>query len=208
MFAPDQDLETFSAGLFDQWGIGDATRNDGILFLILRTDREARIELGKGYAGEWQFEANSVMQNGVIPEFKKEDYVAGIRAGVTGTIEKIARPFHAGAEPPEPKGGVSGWWAALIFAPLLLVGLVRRLKARLARCPQCGARGITTESRTLQAATRTQTGQGERVTDCPSCGYHGVVPFTIPMRSDRDKSSSGSSFGGGSSGGGGASGKW
>lgn len=208
MFAPDQDVETFAAGLFDQWGIGDKTRNDGILFLILRADREARIELGKGYAGEWQSEAKSVMQNDVLPEFRKEDYVAGIRAGVTGTIETIARPFHAGAEPPDPKDGVSAWWAALIFVPILLVGLFRRLKAKLARCPQCGARGISVQTHTLQAATTTHPGLAERITDCPSCGYHGVTSITLPMLSKRDKSSSGGGFGGGSSGGGGATGKW
>ncbi|MDQ2088335.1 TPM domain-containing protein [Marimonas arenosa] len=208
MFAPDQDLETFAAGLFDQWGIGDKDRNDGILFLVLLADRETRIELGKGYAGEWQFEANWIMEREILPQFKKENYVTGIRYGVETLIEKIARPFHAGAEPPKRKGGVSAWWLLLIFVPILLVGAVRNLKARLAKCPQCGARGVKTEDTTVEAATRTSEGRGEHVTDCPKCGYHGVESYTISRISSSRRSSSGSSFGGGSSGGGGASGKW
>lgn len=211
MFAPDQDLETFAAGLFDQWGIGDKDRNDGILFLVLLADRETRIELGKGYAGEWQFEANWIMEREVLAQFKKDDYVSGIRFGVEALDEKIARPFHAGAEPPERKGGVSGWWIALIFVPILLVGFFNGLKDKLAsmrKCPQCGQRKLHVSRKVLEAATRTTTGRGERITDCANCGYHRAMPYTISRISSSRSSSSGSGFGGGSSGGGGASGRW
>ncbi len=41
--------ETFATALFNHWGIGDATRNDGVLFLVSRFDRDMRIEVGSGY---------------------------------------------------------------------------------------------------------------------------------------------------------------
>ena len=34
-YAPDETLEEFATNLFNDWGIGDATRNDGILVLVL-----------------------------------------------------------------------------------------------------------------------------------------------------------------------------
>ncbi|MDU8926648.1 TPM domain-containing protein [Alisedimentitalea sp. MJ-SS2] len=210
MFAPDLSLEEFAAGLFDQWGIGHKTRNDGILFLVLLTDRESRIELGKGYAGEWQFEANWVMDNAIIPEFKNGNYESGIKEGVDETIRKIARPFHAGAAPPDRGGdGAPLWWFGLIFVPIGLVIFGRTIKDKLAsmrRCPKCGQRTLSIERHTLEAATRAHSGRGERTTHCTSCDYHDTSSYTI-SRISSSKSSS-SSFGGGSSGGGGASGRW
>ena len=45
-YAPDETLEEFATNLFNNWGIGDAARNDGILVLVLPDDRAMRIELG------------------------------------------------------------------------------------------------------------------------------------------------------------------
>ena len=42
-------IEPFATGLFNQWGVGDADRNDGVMMLVSRYDREMRIEVGSGY---------------------------------------------------------------------------------------------------------------------------------------------------------------
>ncbi|WP_137700191.1 TPM domain-containing protein [Marimonas lutisalis] len=208
-FAPDQDLETFAAGLFDQWGIGDADRNDGILLLVLHGDREVRLELGKGYNNEWNRQARDVIDRAVLPAFREDRYEAGIRAGVTRTIETIARPFHAGAAPPESSGGISGWWASLLFAPFVLMILWRSLKDRITamgRCPQCGQRMLSVTRETIMAATRNSAGRGRRVIRCQNCDYAQENEYSISRLGSSKSSSSG--FSGGSSGGGGASGRW
>ncbi|MEY8842814.1 YgcG family protein, partial [Cribrihabitans sp. XS_ASV171] len=46
-------IEPFATGLFNAWGIGNAARNDGVLVLVARYDREMRIEIGSGYAQHW-----------------------------------------------------------------------------------------------------------------------------------------------------------
>lgn len=207
MFAPDQTLEAFAAGLFDQWGIGGKERNDGILFLVLLSDREARIELGKGFDNAWNRQARAVLDKEVLPAFKEGNYEGGISAGVRDIVETIARPHHAGATPPGG-GGVSGWWAALLVLPVGLLLLWQNIKGRFAKCPQCGERGLTIARRTIAAATYSDEGHGEETVDCPKCGYHSASAFTISQKSRDKSSSSGESFGGGSSGGGGASGRW
>ena len=207
MFAPDQTLEEFAAGLFDQWGIGSRSRNDGILFLVLHGDRETRIELGKGYNNEWNRQARAVLDREVLPEFRQGNYESGISAGVRDIIAQIAEPYNAGAEPPGGSG-VSGWWAALLVLPFGLAILWQKLKAKFARCPQCGRRGLDIRKRTIDPASYSQQGKGEKTVDCPSCGYHSVSTYFISQKSRDRSSSSGGSFGGGSSGGGGASGRW
>ena len=42
-------IEPFATRLFNTWGIGHSVRNDGVLVLVSRFDREMRIELGKAY---------------------------------------------------------------------------------------------------------------------------------------------------------------
>ena len=48
-FEASANIEEFALRLFNGWGIGDASRNDGILVLVLKDDREMRIQLGSAY---------------------------------------------------------------------------------------------------------------------------------------------------------------
>ena len=93
MFAPDQTREQFATGLFNEWGIGDKRSNDGVLVLVLRTDRAMRIELGKAYGRDWDRAAARVIDRSFLPAFKEDRYQDGIEAGVTDTINTIVTPF-------------------------------------------------------------------------------------------------------------------
>ncbi|MDQ7071409.1 MAG: TPM domain-containing protein [Rhodobacterales bacterium] len=210
MFTDTQTLEEFATGLFNNWGIGDKTRNDGILVLVMRSDREMRIELGAAFGRDWDRVAEMVVDRSFLPLFKQDKYEAGIEKGVSDVIATIAMPFHNREPAPETSGGVSGWWALLIPIPLLLAAFFNTIKDRIAAnrpCPKCGHKTLSVVRNTLNQATKSSAGNGERVTACSRCDYRLAVPYTISRRSS-SKSSSRSSFGGGSSGGGGASGKW
>jgi uncharacterized protein len=83
-------------------------------------------------------------------------------------------------------------------------------------CQKCHTLTMAkTGEKTVQAATYSSSGQGEREFTCKNCGAMMLAPFVIPMK-QRSSSSSGSgssgsgggSWGGGSTGGGGAGGKW
>ncbi len=210
---PGESLEAFATGLFNDWGIGDATRNDGILILVLTEDREMRIELGSGYPAGYDAVAQEIIDDVFIPAFGKADFEAGIEAGATAVGDRIARE-HAAGNAPQPVAGGSdagdavgiglGGLVLAVFAGLALFG--RRLTDRFRRCPSCGARGIHTARETLQSATRSSTGRGRKTVTCPHCGHEDISTYTISRI--RSTSSSGGSFGGGSSSGGGASGRW
>jgi uncharacterized protein len=64
----------FATAWFNAWGIGDKTRNDGILILVSRDDREMRIALGSGYDVIWDGRAQRVIDTAMLPAFKAEDY--------------------------------------------------------------------------------------------------------------------------------------
>ncbi len=92
---PDARIETFAALLFNQWGIGyarvaNASWNRGMLLLVSKGDRKARIELGSDWAHEYDQVCESLMASQIIPRFKHGEFSTGIRAGVLG-LDRMAR---------------------------------------------------------------------------------------------------------------------
>lgn len=206
-------LESFATGLFNHWGIGDADRNDGILVLVVTTDREMRIELGSGYPRGYDAVAQEIIDDVFIPAFGQADFEGGIEAGTLVVADRIARE-HAAGNAPAPvadndgtgDAATVGVFAALfaIFAGWIAFG--RRLIDRFRRCPSCGRRGLDITRETLERATRHSTGRVRTDIICPHCDYQETRTKTTARI--RNSSSSGGSFGGGSSSGGGASGRW
>ncbi|WP_050531821.1 TPM domain-containing protein [Pseudaestuariivita atlantica] len=201
---PPPTIEDFATGVFNQWGIGNATRNDGVLILVAAADREMRIELGAGYGQDWNAFAADVLDRSFLPAFREGRFQEGIEAGTEDTINAIVMPFLAGEDAPSP-GPDIGWLLVGGIAAFVLGGpLVAGARRRLARCPQCGERGQRHNTETLVRATKSQGGRKRRTVTCPHCGHHDTTEWTT----SRVSSSSSSSFGGGSSGGGGATGRW
>lgn len=83
-------IESFAQGLFDKYGIGNLPKNDGVLLLVARNDRKARIELGAYYGQSRDGDANRIMQNTIVPQFKKGNYSKGITNGVKDLVYEFA----------------------------------------------------------------------------------------------------------------------
>jgi uncharacterized protein len=83
-------IESFATALFDTYGIGNMPRNDGVLLLVAVKDRKARIELGAYYGRSRDSDSNRIMQNVIIPQFKKNRYDKGIVNGTRAIIKEFA----------------------------------------------------------------------------------------------------------------------
>lgn len=208
-----QRIEDYAKTLFNAWGVGDPVRNDGILILVARQDREMRIALGSGYEVIWDNAAQRVIDRHFLPAFREDRYADGIEAGVPATFDLIARPYLAGLPPPQeaaPRGDI----VQVILGVIVALGAVSLIfRRRLGNliygfktCPACGARGLERQQKILRQATTATEGAGEQHIHCRSCGMNRVEPYAIPRISKSSGSSGG--FGGGSSSGGGASGRW
>lgn len=146
------DIEPFATDLFNDWGVGDASRNDGVMMLVSRFDRKMRIEVGSGYGDAKNAPMKEIIDNVVIPNFRQDDYAAGIAAGVDAVIYDLTgswpgeygAPFYVKAWNAILRFvSALGDWIYAIAAPLLLipVQLFRRWKRRHPRtCPNDGLR--------------------------------------------------------------------
>jgi uncharacterized protein len=100
-------IETFATLLFDQWQIGHATLNKrewntGILLIVSRDDRQARIELGAGWGRREDELCRQIMDEHIIYHFKQGQVPEGIAAGVNA-LDKMARKLELPTAP-QP------WW--------------------------------------------------------------------------------------------------
>lgn len=86
-------IEEFATALFNTYGIGNLTGdtpNNGVLLLVAKKDRKVRIELGKYYGYLRDQNAKQIIEQVIIPEFKKNNFAAGITNGTEAIIEEFA----------------------------------------------------------------------------------------------------------------------
>jgi uncharacterized protein len=84
-------IATFSLTLAKRWGVGRKHIDDGILILVAPHEREARIEVGRGLEQVLPNQScQQVMDRAMIPSFRKGAFGAGIAAGVTAIIDRLA----------------------------------------------------------------------------------------------------------------------
>jgi len=113
-------LEDYSLKVAETWGLGREDRDDGVLLLVARDDRQLRIEVGYGLEGALtDAEAGRIVRNVIVPRFKAGDYGGGIEAGVDAVVGTIR-----GEEGliPEDSGPIEG--APTDFAGRALMGLI------------------------------------------------------------------------------------
>lgn len=114
-------IESYATALFNDWGIGSADRNAGMLLVVSTQDRKARIELGAHWGRTHDAQALEVMQKLIVPAFKRGDYPTGIRDGVRG-MNAMARGLAL------PRASAPVWfWPAIALVAVGLVVLVVNL---------------------------------------------------------------------------------
>lgn len=76
-------IEDFGYQLGRRWGIGQKGKDNGILLIVAPNERKVRIEVGYGLEPVMTDAMSKlIVDNAILPEFRKGDFPAGIRAGV------------------------------------------------------------------------------------------------------------------------------
>ncbi len=93
----DYPIEDWGLALGRGWGIGKAGKNNGVLLIVAPKDRELRIEVGYGLEGDLPDAiAKRIIDETIVPYFKRGDMDGGIEAGVEAIIAALSGSY----EPP------------------------------------------------------------------------------------------------------------
>lgn len=83
-------IENYAVKVFERWKIGQVGKDNGVLFLVAKDDRQMRIEVGYGLEGSLtDGAAGAIIRNVVAPRFRENDYPGGIIQGVEAIIAEL-----------------------------------------------------------------------------------------------------------------------
>ena len=125
-----EDIAQFGIRVAEQWKIGRAKIDDGVILIVARDDRMLRLEVGYGLEGAIPDAiAKRVIAETITPYFKAGDYYGGINAGVQQLMRLIE-----GEQLPPPSasgtGGDDGPFVMLIVGGLIAGWLLSLLMSR------------------------------------------------------------------------------
>jgi uncharacterized protein len=113
-----EDIAQYSIRVAENWKVGRAKIDDGILLLVAKEDRKIRLEVGYGLEGAIpDLTAKRVINEIISPQFKQGNFYGGLDAGVDKLIGLIN-----GEALPEPKASATGGNAIENLLPILLFG--------------------------------------------------------------------------------------
>jgi uncharacterized protein len=76
-------IEDYGYQLGRAWGIGQKGTNNGVILIVAPNERKVRIEVGRGLEPQLTDALSKlIIQNAILPRFKRGEFSAGIRAGV------------------------------------------------------------------------------------------------------------------------------
>ena len=89
-------IENYSLRVAEKWQLGDKEKDNGVLLMISIADRKARIEVGYGLEGVLTDAlCNRIIRNELAPNFRKDDYEAGVTAAIDAIVKGIGGEYTA-----------------------------------------------------------------------------------------------------------------
>ncbi len=111
-------VEDYAVRLFEQWKIGKKEKDNGLLILVAKEERQIRIEVGYGLESViTDGRAGKIIREEMRPAFREDNYDQGIKLAV----EKIQGYITSG-EPPSSQEEIQV--KALAILPLIIISFI------------------------------------------------------------------------------------
>lgn len=183
----------------EEWGIGQADKDNGIFVLLAKDDRKINISTGKG-TEHLLTDAMSkrIINNDIIPYFKSNDYYGGLNRATDAIFEVMTGEYQGTRQ-----NNTSEFpFEVLIFIFIIFIIIIIAISKNRRGG---GNGGNKSKSRSLlEAIILSNMGRGSYSRGSSSGGFGGGFGGS----SSSGSGGFGGGFGGGSFGGGGASGGW
>ena len=106
-------IEDFGYQLGRAWKLGQKGKDNGAILIVAPNDRKVRIEVGRGLEPQLtDVMTKLIIENAILPAFRRGDFVAGIKAGVRdirdvmlGDAEAVKQRARGAAKRTNDSGG-------------------------------------------------------------------------------------------------------
>lgn len=126
-------IEQYAIRVAEQWKLGRAQQDDGVLLLIAKADRTLRIEVGQGLEGAIpDAVAKRIIEEQMLPRLRAGDFAGGVEAGIDAILglirgENLPAPAQAATSVGSAFEKALPMLFVLIFAGQFLRQLLGRL---------------------------------------------------------------------------------
>lgn len=101
-----EDIAAYAQRVADQWKIGRRAVGDGVLLVVAKNERTARIEVAKALEGAIpDLAARQIIDQTLVPAFRNADYAGGLNQAVD---RLMARVRGEGLPAPSPRAAAGG----------------------------------------------------------------------------------------------------
>ncbi|HHI3173628.1 TPA: YgcG family protein [Escherichia coli] len=122
----DDSIEQYATRVFDNWRLGDAKRNDGILIIVAWSDRTVRIQVGYGLEEKvTDALAGDIIRSNMIPAFKQQKLAKVLELAIIALNNRLTSQHQYSVNPSESESASSSdhyyfaifWVFAVMFFP-------------------------------------------------------------------------------------------
>ena len=177
----DQDARMFATDLFKHWGLGQKSKDNGLLIQLVTEPSQRSVVFETGYGIEGVLPdaiCYRLQQRYMMPDLKAGDYSAGMLKGVMAVTKYLMSSDYERAGMTGNRSSSSSdddfMWIFVvgIIGMIGFSAFIAYLKYRPKACPRCGKKTfVYMGQQVIREATRFSEGLAEDVYRCKSCGY-------------------------------------
>ena len=174
------EIADYANKLYEAWGIGQKSKNNGLLILLSMEERAVRMEVGYGLEDRLTDAlSRRIIEREMVPNFRSGDYAGGLYAASKSVIQVLEGAYTAEAKGKGDKKGPG--YLVVILIVVILISIIN-----------------------------SRNGGGQSFSGKGRAGYQPPFFFPMGGGAFGGGGGGGGfgGFGGGMSGGGGASGRW
>lgn len=117
------DIQDYGVQLGRAWGIGQKSKNNGLILLVAPNEHKVGFEVGYGLEATMTDAMTQVIiQNAILPRFRANDYAGGIERGVDDAIQVLSGDAEEIKQLAEKRPADGGFWSGI--APILVIFVI------------------------------------------------------------------------------------
>ncbi|HVV56416.1 MAG TPA: TPM domain-containing protein [Mucilaginibacter sp.] len=119
------DINDYAQRLGRKWGVGQKSKNNGVVVLVAIGDRKVSIQTGYGVEGALpDVITHEIIENDIKPNFRKGDYYAGLDEA-TDDIIKYTKGEYKGEKKDHSGAGGAAAFIVIIIIVIILIAIFR-----------------------------------------------------------------------------------